>query len=155
MTEKLSSGWESNHSPLTLFFLIYRRDPNQPLHQLLGPMQCCLNIPDSGHLNLEMHQMALAIAKKTLEENRFRNTQKTTDHPVPDFQVRDRVTLKSKQPGKWDLKWSARYSIVCIGHDGHYLHIKNEAMGKTWSCNVQGCCVWTTSQAVECGYSIC
>ena len=24
----------------------------------------------------------------------------------------------------------------CIEHDGHYLHIENQAMGKTRSCNV-------------------
>ena len=52
-------------------FLIYGRDPNLPLHQLLKPMQCFLGNIDSGHLSLEMHHLALAIAKKTLVENRF------------------------------------------------------------------------------------
>ena len=33
--------------------------------------------PDSGMLNLETHRLALAIAKKTLVENRFTATQKT------------------------------------------------------------------------------
>ena len=27
--------------------------------------------------------------------------------------------------------------IVCIEQDGHYLHIENQAMGKTSSCNIQ------------------
>ena len=37
------------------FFLVYGRDPNLPLHQLLEPMQCFLGNPDSGMLNLETH----------------------------------------------------------------------------------------------------
>ena len=61
----------------TPFFLLYGRDPNLPLHQLLEPMQCFLGDPDSGMLNLETHRLALAIAKKTLDENRFTATQKT------------------------------------------------------------------------------
>ena len=61
----------------TLFFLVYGRDPNLPLHQLLEPVQHFLGYPDSGMLNLETHRLALAIAKKTLDENRFTATQKT------------------------------------------------------------------------------
>ena len=61
----------------TPFLLVYGRDPNLPLHQLLEPMQCFLGDPDSGMLNLETHRLALAIAKKTLDENRFTATQKT------------------------------------------------------------------------------
>ena len=61
----------------TPFFLIYGRDPYLPLHQLLEPMQCFLGDPGSGMLNPEMHRLALAIAKKTLDENRFTATQKT------------------------------------------------------------------------------
>ena len=34
------------------------------------------------------------------------------------------------------MKWRARYRIVHIQCDGHYLHIKNQTTGKTWSCNV-------------------
>ena len=60
----------------TPFFLVYGRDPNLPLHQLLEPMQCFLGDPDSGMLNLESHRVALAIAKKTLDENRFKTAQK-------------------------------------------------------------------------------
>ena len=51
----------------TPFFLVYRRDPNLPLHQLLQPMQYFLGGPESGRLNLEHHHLTLAIAQKTLE----------------------------------------------------------------------------------------
>ena len=34
------------------FFLVYRRDPSLPLHQLLEPMQHFLGDPDSGKLHL-------------------------------------------------------------------------------------------------------
>ena len=83
----------------TPFFLIYGRDPNLPLHQLLEPMQQLLGDPDSGHLDLESHCLALSIAKKTLDENRFKHTQKTTDHIPPYFNIVNRVYLKNKQPG--------------------------------------------------------
>ena len=60
----------------TPFFLVYGRDPNLTLHQLLEPMQHFLGDPDSSILNLETHRLALAIAKKTLDENRFKTAQK-------------------------------------------------------------------------------
>ena len=72
-------------------FLVYGRDPNLPLHQLLEPMQHFLGDPDSGKLNLETHRLALAIAKKTLDENRFTATQKTLAGDQPAFQIRDCV----------------------------------------------------------------
>ena len=53
----------------TPFFLIYRRDPNLPLHQLLEPMQCFFSDPDFLCLNLEMHCLALDIANKILDKN--------------------------------------------------------------------------------------
>ena len=40
-------------------------------------MQCFLEDPESSMLNLETHRLALAIAKKTLDENRFKPAQKT------------------------------------------------------------------------------
>ena len=118
------------------FFLVYGRDPNLPLHQLLEPMQHFLGDPDSGKLHLETHRLALAIAKKTLDENRFTATQKTVSRDNPAFQVGDHVYFKNKQPGKWDLKWRPRYRIVHIECNGHFIHIENQATGKTQSCNI-------------------
>ena len=69
------------------FFLVYGGYPNLPLHQLLELMQCFLGDPDSGKLNLETHRLALAIAKKTLDENRFTATQKTLARDNPAFQI--------------------------------------------------------------------
>ena len=113
----------------TPFFLVYRRDPNLPLDQLLEPMQCFLGDPESGRVNLEHHCLTLAIAKMTMDENHFRYTQKTMDRKPPSFQLGDRVYFKNKQPGKW--------GIVHTELNGHYLHIENQATGKTRSCNVK------------------
>ena len=114
----------------TPFFLVYSRYPNLPLHQLLEPMQCFLGVSDSGMLNLKTHRLALAIAKKTLDENRFKTAQKTMARDKPAFQVGDHVYFKNKQSGKWDLKWRPGYKIVNIEHDGHFIHIENQATGK-------------------------
>ena len=81
---------QSSNSGITIF-LVYGRDPNLPLHQLLEPMQCFLGDPDSGMLNLETHRLALAIAKKTLDENRFTATQKMMARDKPAFQIGDCV----------------------------------------------------------------
>ena len=81
----------------TPFFLVYSRDPNLPLHQLLEPMQPFLGYPDSGMLNLETHRLALAIAKKTLDENRFKTAQKTTARDKPAFQEFTRRDHKAWQ----------------------------------------------------------
>ena len=94
------------------------------MHHFLGD-------PDLGRLHLETPSLALAIAKKTLDENRFTATQKTISRDNPAFQVGDCVYFKNKQPGKWDLKWRPRYQIVCIECNGHFIHIKNQATGKT------------------------
>ena len=84
----------------TPFLLVYGRDTNLPLHQLLEPMQCFLGDPESGKLNVENHHLALAIAKKTPDENLFRNAKNTTDGKSPSFQLGDRAYFKNKQPGK-------------------------------------------------------
>ena len=90
-----------------------------------------------GILNLEAHRLALAIAKKTLDENCFRTAQKTTDRQPPSFKTGDRVYFKNKQPTKWDLKWIPGYRIVQIECNGHFLHIENQATRKVQSCNVK------------------
>ena len=121
----------------TPFFLVYERDQNLPLHQLLEPMQWFLGDPESGMLNLEAHWLALATTKNTLNENHFRNAQKTMDRQPPSFNISDMVCFEDKQPGKWDLKWRLGYRIVQIECNGHFLHIKNQATGKVWSCNMK------------------
>ena len=63
-------------------------------------MQQFVRDPESGLLNLEAHHLALAIARKTLDENCFRTAQKTTDREPPSFKIGDRVYFKNKQPGK-------------------------------------------------------
>ena len=82
----------------TPFFLVYGRDPNLPLHQLLEPMQHFLGDPDSGMLNLEAHRLALAIAKKTLDENRFKTAPKTMDQTPSSYKIGERVYFKNKHP---------------------------------------------------------
>ena len=114
----------------TPFFLVYGRDPNQPLHQLLELMQCFL-------VALEAHWLAIPIAKKTLDENHFRTTLKTMGREPPSFKLGNRVYFKNKQPGKWDLRWKPRFKILHIEHDGHHLHIEKQATGKTRSCIVK------------------
>ena len=88
-------------------------------------------------LNLEAHRLAIAIAKKTLDESHFRTAQKTMDRQQPSFKIGDRVYFKNKQPGKWDLKWRVGYRIVQIEHNGHFLHTKNQAIGNVQSYNVK------------------
>ena len=93
--------------------------------------------PNSGLLNLEAHRLALAIAKKTLDENCFRTAQKTMGRKPPSFNIADRVYFKYKQPIKWDLKWRPGYRIVKIKYNGHFLYIENQATRKVQSCNVK------------------
>ena len=151
LCEKKSSNWDKYlHQVLASyrvtpnlataempFFLVYGRDPNLPLHQLLEPMQHFLGDPNSRMLNLEAHRLALAIAKKTLDENRFKTAQMTMDQPPPSFKIGDRVYFKNKQPSKWDLKWRPGYRIVCIECNRHFLHIENQATRKVHFCNVK------------------
>ena len=73
---------------------------------------------------------------KRLDENHFRTAQKAANREPTSFKIGERIYFKNKQPGKWDLKWRPEYQIVCIKHDGLYLHIKTQATGKTRSCNM-------------------
>ena len=90
---------------------------------------------ESRLLNLEAHHLALAITRKSMDENCFRTAQKTTDREPPSFKIGNRVYFKNKQPRKWHLKWRPGYQTVHIEHDGLYLYIENQATGKTRSCN--------------------
>ena len=67
----------------TPFFLVYGRNPNLPLHQLLEPMQRFLGDPEFGLLNLEAHCLAPAIAEKTVDEitSELHRKQQTQKHP--------------------------------------------------------------------------
>ena len=51
-------------------------------------------------LNLETHRLALAIAKKILDENRFTATQKMMARDKLAFQIEDHDYFKKKHPGK-------------------------------------------------------
>ena len=84
---------------------------------------------DSGMLSLEAHRLTLAITKRTLGDNHFKAAHRTMGRTPPTFKIGDRVYLKNKQPGKWDLKWRPGYRIVQIEHDGHFLHIENQSTG--------------------------
>ena len=120
----------------TPFFLIYGGDPNLPPHQLLEPMQQFLGDPDSGHLDIESHHLALAILKKTLDEKPIQTHPKDELHP-PNFKFEDRVFLKNKQSDKWNLKCRAGYRIVCIWHNRHYLPHRKPSYRKKRPCNVK------------------
>ena len=121
----------------TPLFLVYGRDQNLLLHQLLEPMQHFLGDPDSRILNLETLRLELTIEKKTLDKNRFKMAQKAMKQTSPSFKIGDRVYFKNNQPSKWDLKWRPGYRIVCIECNGHFLHIEYQDTGKVHSCNVK------------------
>ena len=55
----------------TPFFLVYGRDPNLPLHQLLEPMQQTFERTRFWNTKSGSTQTHTAIAKKTLDENHF------------------------------------------------------------------------------------
>ena len=104
------------------FFLVYGRDGNQPVHQLLQPLTRFLGDLDSGLLCLDQHRLSLSIAKKYLDDHRFLTAEKITDRAEPGFKVGDRVYFKNKTPWKWDLKWRAGYRIVQIECKGRSMN---------------------------------
>ena len=67
------------------FFLVYGRDGNQPVHQLLQPLTRFLGDLDSGLSCLDQHRLSLSIAKKYLDDHRFLTAEKTTDRAEPGF----------------------------------------------------------------------
>ena len=100
-------------------------------------MQQFLGNPESGLLNLEAHHLALAIAKKTLNENCFRTAQKTMDREPPSFKIGNRVYFKNKNQANGTLngdldKGLSIFSVTYITHT-----LKNQATGETRSCNTK------------------
>ena len=83
----------------TPFFLVYGKRSQLTLHNFWNQWKSLVGDPESGTLNLENHCLTLAIALKTLDENHFRNAQKTTNRKPPSFQLEDRVYVKNIQPG--------------------------------------------------------
>ena len=86
------------------FFLVYGRDGNQPVHQLLQPLTRFLGDPDSGLLCLDQHRLSLSIAKKYLDDHRFLTAEKTTDRAEPGFKVGDRVLFNEIHHGNEILR---------------------------------------------------
>ena len=78
------------------FFLVYRRDGNQPLHQLLQPLTRFLGNPDSGLLCLDQHRLSLSIAKKYLDDHRFLTAEKMTGRAEQDSKLEIEYTSKTK-----------------------------------------------------------
>ena len=74
---------------------------------------------------------------KTLDENRLKMAPRTMEGTHPSFKIGDHMYFNNKQPHKWDLKWRLEYRIVCIEHNGHFLHNENQTTGKVHSCNVK------------------
>ena len=76
LCEKDPSNWDKY---INQVLASYRVTPNLATAEMpffLEPMQWFLGDPDSGMLNLEAHRLALAIAKKTLDENHFKTEQR-------------------------------------------------------------------------------
>ena len=78
----------------TPFFPVYGRDPSLPLCQFLEPMQSFLGDPDSGHLDLKLPLLALAIDKKPLDEIWFKHAQMMTNCTPPNFKVGKSIFFK-------------------------------------------------------------
>ena len=154
-SHKLQNNTQPCHSWKTIFPHLWQRPKTCHYTNLLSPLQRFLGDTESGLLNLEAHHLALAIAKKTLDENHFRTAEKTTDKEPPSFKIGDRVYCKkqtTKQVGsqmetgiqdcpvlnmQWMLptQWKSSYW-------------KN----KTMQC--QRCSTWTTSGTLEHWYTV-
>ena len=59
-------------------------------------------------LNLEAHRLALPIAKKPLDENRFRTLQKTMDQTPLSFKIGDKSLLQEQTAWQMGPKMEAR-----------------------------------------------
>ena len=76
------------------FFLVYGRDGNQPVHQLLQPLTRFLGDPDSGILCLNQHRLSLSIAK---------NIWTTTD-----FSLQKRQRTEQSQDSKLETEYTSK-----------------------------------------------
>ena len=101
------------------FFLVYGRDGNQPLHQLLQPLTRFLGDLDSGLLCLDQHQLSLSISKKYLDNHRFLTAEKNQTEQNQDSKLEIEYTSKTKPQengtsnGEQDTK-SSRLSVKDI-----------------------------------------
>ena len=69
-SSQLQDYTQSSNSRNTIFPSIWQRSQSPPT-PTSGAYAIFIGDPDSGMLNLETHRLTLAIAKKTLDENRF------------------------------------------------------------------------------------
>ena len=132
-SHKLQSNSKPCHSRNTIF-LVYGRDSNPALTPMSGTDAM---IPRRFKIWPTQPGSTLSSPSHCQENTRWKflqNCPETTDREPPSFKIDNRVYFKNKQPGKLDLKWKPGYSIVCIEHNWHYLHIENQATGKTRSC---------------------
>ena len=83
------------------FFLVYGRDGNQPLHQLLQPLTRFLGDPDSGLLCLDQHRLSLSIAKKYLDDHRFLTAEKMKTEQNQDSKWEIEFISKTKPQENW------------------------------------------------------
>ena len=81
------------------FFLVYGRDGNQPVHQLLQPLTRFLGDPDSGLLCLDQHRLSLSIAKKYLDDHRFLTAERQQTEQNQDFKLEDTSKTKPQEMG--------------------------------------------------------
>ena len=81
------------HSRNTIFSCLWQR-PKPTTTSTSGTNAAFPSL--SGLLNLEAHQLALAITEKTLDKNCFRTSQKIMDREPTSFKIGNRANFKNK-----------------------------------------------------------
>ena len=78
------------------FFLVYGRDGNQPVHQLLQPLTRFLGNPDSGLLCLDQHRLSLSMPRNiwTTTDSSVQKRQQTEKNQ--DLKLETEYTSKTK-----------------------------------------------------------
>ena len=116
-------------------------------------MQWFLSDSESRWLNLKIHHLILTIAMKTLDKNKFKNTQKTTDSTPPSFQVSNKVYFKKTT---WKMGFGMESWIQDCPHWAWQTLAPYRKSGhrKDPIIQCQRYCTQTTSQAMEHGHSI-